>query len=507
MKPSAGLPPIKMNRRQALLGSASLLSAASFGSILIGSGPARAQAFAPKYRLDVQETGSLLNRGMAYNGVFPGPVMRVSPGEALDIELVNSLPAKDDDCTDDMNEEHGVNTTNLHPHGLHVSPSFDSSGQYFSDNVFVSLVPQDQVVECAEDGHAHHGAADTHYVWGSANYRFELPEDHMTGTFWYHAHKHGATADQVGKGLAGPLIVEDVPGAMPDYIAEAKERILFLSNDGLIEAFEEGGGVTDPTLELAPGSVERWRIINGMGNGQNFHLPRLSLAGLEVYLIAYDGFTLEKRIPIDLKNADKPWLNPAMLSSGNRLDLIVHVPADYEEIENEEEAEDAARQLSIFDIDMNVSGDPVEMTWSEDDALPGSGLEPFDSTELPSRTIAFTRGDTIDGESFDGDVEQSMTLGTAEEWTVTNETGMVHVYHIHVNPFFVTHFNGEELPSDSPLRRWQDTLGVPTAANGTDGSTTFKTRFESFTGMFVIHCHVLAHEDRGMMQIVEVVDA
>ncbi|MEM7256413.1 MAG: multicopper oxidase domain-containing protein, partial [Pseudomonadota bacterium] len=123
-----------------------------------------------------------------------------------------------------------------------------------------------------------------------------------------------------------------------------------------------------------------------------------------------------------------------------------------------------------------------------------------------TRQLAFTPRNTIDGQAFDGDVEQRMEVGTAEDWTVSNNTAQLHIYHIHVNPFFVTSINGQELPADSPLRRWQDTLGIPVREDGRPGSARFSTRFEKFTGKFVIHCHVLAHEDAGMMQIVEVTD-
>lgn len=493
-------------RRKLLKSSAAFAFYPLMANTLIPANRAAAQEFTPKYTLDVQETGGWFNKGMAYNAVYPGPVMRVKPGEALNVRLVNSLPVRNDDCTNNMNSEHGLNTTNLHPHGLHVSPSFDSSGQYFSDNVFVSLVPEGQEVECAHDGHEGHGDMAMEYVWGAANYRFELPDTHMTGTFWYHAHKHGSTAHQVGAGLAGPLIVEDVPGTMPTYIEEAEERILFLGNDGLVLVNEVGGGTENPTLEMAPGSVHRLRIINGMGNGRNMHIPRLSLAGLEAYLIAFDGFTLDTRVPIDLENVDRPWRNPAALSSGNRLDLIVHVPKDYVETQNEDQPTGRANVVRIFDIDIAITGAPVDMVWSTEDALPGAGLVPFGDAQLPERSVAFTRGNTIDGAAFDGDIEQTMTLGTEEDWTVTNSTGQLHVYHIHVNPFFITHLDGEALPEGSPLRRWQDTVATPLADGRTPGEVKFKTRFEKFTGRFVIHCHVLAHEDAGMMQIVEVVD-
>ncbi len=479
--------------------------------------PLSAQEFAADYVLEVQQTGNL----KTYNGVYPGPLIRTRAGDMLDIELVNSLPVLNDDCTSNMNRAHGLNTTNLHTHGLHVSPSFDSSGKYYADNVFVSLVPEGQIVECDsadqvdDSSHAAGHSMMMDYQWGRAQYRFELPDDHMSGTFWYHAHKHGSTAKQVGDGLAGPMIVEDPPGYMPDYIAEANERIFVIGNKGLYLANEAGGGVLNPTVKIAPGEVQRWRIINAMGDGQQYRLPYLNLDGLEVYLIAFDGLTLEKRVPIDTDNLDKPWLNPAALASGNRLDLIVHAPADYK---TKARSEEVPRQsllstllgnksiVSAFEIVVDVSGEAVDMVWSTESELPGPNLSAIEESADAKRTVAFTRGDTIDNVSFDGQVSQTMKLNSTEEWTVTNETGMLHVYHIHVNPFFVTHLNGEQLPEDSPLRRWQDTLGVPVRSDGSIGSVQFLSRFENFSGQFVIHCHVLAHEDRGMMQIVEVVE-
>lgn len=464
---------------------------------------ATAQDFAADYVLNVQEVDGKAH----YNGVFPGPVMRVSPGDYLDVELVNSLPALNDDCTADVNGPHGLNTTNLHPHGLHVSPDYDSSGEFLSDNVFVALVPEDQQVDCANN-HGH--SAHSNFIKGRAQYRFELPANHMSGTFWYHAHKHGSTAPQVGDGLAGPLIVEDQPGELPSYIEQANEKILLISDKGLHLANEQGGGMLNPTITLAPGEVQRWRFINATSEGgEVYQLPRLSLKGLDVYQIAFDGFTLDRRIPIDLENHETPWLNPAAMASGNRMDLIVRAPLNYQAESNDAKFTGdsiLARILgdesigSALDIIVRVTGESKDMLWSDDDTLPGPGLQPFYDKILPKREIAFTEDETIDGKSYTGNVEQSMLLGTAEEWTIRNGTDELHIYHIHVNPFFVTHINGKALPADSPLRRWQDTIGTPTDG----GAVTFKTRFERFTGKYVIHCHVLEHEDEGMMQIVEV---
>ena len=94
-------------------------------------------------------------------------------------------------------------------------------------------------------------------------------------------------------------------------------------------------------------------------------------------------------------------------------------------------------------------------------------------------------------------------LNTAEEWTVVNGADdklpqHAHVFHIHVNPFKVTKIN--DIALERPL--WRDTFVL----TGTTGdSFTFETNFVDFTGRFVDHCHIVSHEDLGMMEIVEVV--
>jgi len=128
----------------------------------------------------------------------------------------------------------------------------------------------------------------------------------------------------------------------------------------------------------------------------------------------------------------------------------------------------------------------------------------------------------IDGKQFsEGSVDQVMLLGNAEEWTLVNTspTGVSHPFHIHVNPFQVTEvydpsqpksaFNGNPLPG--PLL-WWDTISIPASVTDattgvvTNGYVKMRSRFVDFPGKFVLHCHILGHEDRGMMQLVWVVD-
>jgi FtsP/CotA-like multicopper oxidase with cupredoxin domain len=156
-----------------------------------------------------------------------------------------------------------------------------------------------------------------------------------------------------------------------------------------------------------------------------------------------------------------------------------------------------------------VGGEPMPM--SVPATLPDGPLAPIADDELTgSRQVTFTAiepegpgGATyqefaflIDGRRFDPHrVDQAIQLGAVEEWTVINDHHDDHVFHIHTNPFQVTKINGE--PLAAPV--WRDTVTVPR-----EGSLTFRSRFLDFTGKTVLHCHMMNHEELGMMQIVEI---
>jgi FtsP/CotA-like multicopper oxidase with cupredoxin domain len=98
-------------------------------------------------------------------------------------------------------------------------------------------------------------------------------------------------------------------------------------------------------------------------------------------------------------------------------------------------------------------------------------------------------------------LKQTVPLGSVEEWTIFNMNEIRHPFHIHVNPIYITKINGVPI---EPY--WADTIGLP--AQGTPDkptSVTFRSRFTDFKGLYVLHCHMLVHEDMGMMQAVDVV--
>jgi FtsP/CotA-like multicopper oxidase with cupredoxin domain len=117
---------------------------------------------------------------------------------------------------------------------------------------------------------------------------------------------------------------------------------------------------------------------------------------------------------------------------------------------------------------------------------------------------------SINGKQFSNDdIDQIMALNSVEEWTLYNATPRVqHPFHIHVNPFQVVEVFDPSLTTQPVLAKpyvWWDTIAIPSAANGKNGYVKIRSRFADFVGLFVIHCHILAHEDRGMMQLIEVV--
>lgn len=496
----------RTNRRRFLASTASTAIAAAMGgaSILLSS---PASAAIKSWTLEAKRKGNKYQ----YNGKSTGPIIAASAGETIEVKLINSMEPKEDDvCVDNHNSFHGENVTNLHTHGLHVSPTVDSTGAFDADNVFLKVVPLDQEFDCWDDATYRNGKTD---------YRFELPADHPPGTHWYHAHKHGSTARQVVGGLAGPLIVKDPPGWMPDYIANAPERIFMITTNRVIEVDPNGGGQDGHTIKLAPGAVERWRIINANPGATSFFNVDVTSDDVELWQIAFDGITLKKRILLEGSDEEEPWNSPGILAPGNRMDVMVRVREAAAEGPLALTAErPAPKFLHAHDgdglllaglsaeVSIEVAGTPDPQPWSSSDDLPGPMLADIPAEPDDFRTAHFDlvpgnpRRFEIEGKIFGEDEPlYELPIDTIDQWILTNGIDGMHPFHIHVNPFFVTHINGE-LPENSPLRRWQDVVAVPPG-----GFVKFLTHYKDFKGRFVIHCHILRHEDRGMMRVVEVI--
>ena len=105
---------------------------------------------------------------------------------------------------------------------------------------------------------------------GSYDYIYEMPPNHMGGTFFYHAHSHGSVSLQVGGGAAGFLIVEDAPGEVPDFISKMKEVLLFITfvDISLYVGIQRTYATTSPTLwelpEINTAELNYLLLVNGL---------------------------------------------------------------------------------------------------------------------------------------------------------------------------------------------------------------------------------------------------
>jgi FtsP/CotA-like multicopper oxidase with cupredoxin domain len=416
----------------------------------------------------------------AYEGTTPGPTIRVRPGDVLRVTLLNDLPPNRDPMPQEINHPHHFNTTNVHVHGLHVSPSG------FADNVLRPMEPgQSYDIEIA------------------------IPEDHPSGTYWYHPHNHGSADVQISSGMAGALIVEGDFDDVPEIVA-ATERVLILNEVlfdylGTIETYDtlwpeavprflSVNGQREPIIRMRPGEVQRWRMVQGYHEDN----VRLGLDDHELHLIASDG----------IAHSQVDRVETLVMAPGQRADVLVQAgePGRYllRALPNDQGYPSPTGPLAH----VVVEGEPVAMTLPA--ALPAGPLAPIGDDELTgARQLTFSSIEPempatatyqefaflIDGRRFDPDrVDQRIALGAVEEWTVVNDDHADHVFHIHTNPFQVTAINGE--PLATPL--WRDTVIVPR-----DGSLTFRSRFLDFTGKTVLHCHMMNHEELGMMQLIE----
>ncbi len=426
---------------------------------------ARLEAAARRVHMAGREATTL-----SYNGGVPGPTLHLQPGDRLRVELVNRLNVP----------------TNLHSHGLYVSPMGNG------DNVFVTVEPGT-----------------------SFRYDYGLPEDHPPGVYWYHPHHHGLVADQVFGGLYGAIIVGDL---IP--VPATRERILVISDISL-----DGGGNVQPVSTMArmmgregdlvmvngqarprltarPGERQRWRIVNACAA----RYLRLDLDGQQMHLLGLDSGRYPR--PREVREV--------VLATGNRADLLVTASQGTSPLR----ALRYDRGTTMGMPGMGNGNGPMSSTDRPEIVLatlevagtPAAALAPVPAQPVPRdlrgvnvaarRDLTFAIGMgpggmrfTIDGKEFDPlRVDQQVRIGTVEEWTITNTGPMDHPLHLHVWPMQIVEHR--EQPVDPPT--WQDVVNLPARSK-----TRILVAFDDYPGRTVYHCHVLDHEDNGMMAVID----
>ena len=399
--------------------------------------------------------------GMLYDDAYIPPVWRLKPGDVLTVTLHNRLEQP----------------TNLHFHGLHVSPRENG------DNVFLHVAPGE-----------------------SFQYRVPIPHDHDSGLYWFHAHAHGFVSPQIIAGLSGAIILEGITRRYP-MLRDMKERVMLLKHIPHPRADWEElvtlNGQVAPTIAIRPGEAQFWRIGN---IGADLFL-KLMLDGTPMYVVAIDGHTLLR----------PQRATDILLGPGQRVEVVVVGPAAgrYAFRSVPLVMEEGRPPLPEHLLGVLISSGPeadvgaMQRRVEAARAPPTRAFEALRTSPATTRrTFVFTRSADrmhfyINGKLFgESGTEITVPLGSVEEWTIRNEDNQLHNFHIHQTPFLVTEING--IPQ--PMIGLVDTITIPSQVGDEPASAKVKIAFTDpiIVGRFVFHCHVTKHEDKGMMQAIDV---
>ncbi len=410
-----------------------------------------------------------------YNGYYPAPTIKVKKGDLLKVHFTNSLPYTG---TNSMGMPR--NETNLHTHGFHVSPMGNS----------------DNVMQFSQGGQ-------------SFDYEYDLSLQSGATLNWYHPHRHGNAAEQVWAGQAGAIEVADENTALAGFETHTMVLKDIALGNGAPAAHsmsdfmngKEGNtmmvnGKVNPVLAMRPGQVQRWKIVNA----SNARFYKLSLASHNLQVIGTDGGLL-----------DKPYSqSTVLLSPGERVDVLVKATSTkaYYKLKalayNRGAGVSANQEITLLTV--NVTGT------AQNQSIPTTINSAAARLSVPANAV--TRQLTLSmgmmmmgGEAAINGISYSETnaytinsgLDSYEVWTIYNQSMMDHPFHQHVNPAQVISISGGDsayktLLTASPA--WKDTVIVPAM-----GSVKLLVPVKDYAGSTMFHCHILEHEDMGMMGV------
>jgi bilirubin oxidase len=397
-----------------------------------------------------------------YNGTVPGPTLEVREGDRVIVHVRNELPEE----------------TTVHWHGMHIPVDADGS-------------PMHPV-----------GPGETQ------DYVFTVARG-TAGTYWYHPHPHHRTGYQVAMGLYGALIVR----AADDPLRGIPERLLILADnrfraDGAVDLphpdsragrvdFENGregdvifvNGQVLPALTVRRGEVQRWRVINASGA----RVYRLALAGQTMLHVGSDGGLFERPVPVEeivLANAERVELLVRGGDAPGGRTVLQALPYDRYIPQTRPADWTRPRDLLTLATAAGPAAPPVRLP---ERLRP---VPPLDTGRVETtRVMALGQG-LINGKTMDmRRVDARSRVGATEVWQIENLVGMDHPFHLHGFQFQVLDRNGVPVP----YRSWKDTVNVPKHE-----TVRFIVRFDDHAGRWMFHCHILTHEDTGMMGVLEI---
>jgi bilirubin oxidase len=390
-----------------------------------------------------------------YNGTYLGPTLRASRGDEVEVRFHNGLDRP----------------TTVHWHGMHLP--------------------------AADDGGPHQEVAP------GADWRPSWRIDQPAATLWYHPHPHGETADQVSRGLAGFFLLDDpAEGALPlpheygvDDIPVAVQDVRFQS-DG---SFATGDadftgrlgdrllvdGTLGPYLDVTT-EVVRLRLLDA-SPARSY---RFAFADDRPFsLIASDGGLLAK--PVSSRSVQ--------LSPGERAEILVRMtPGERIVLRSEAprlgEVHGMGGAADRFDV-LQLRAAPT-LRHAGDIPAALVPLPPIDTSRVAGERVFHMDGTSINDRKMAMDrIDAVVTVGTTEIWDVVNDMGAPHSFHVHDVQFRVQSIDGA--PPPASLAGWKDTVYLPPGQR-----FRLVIAFRDYADAdhpYMFHCHLLRHEDSGMM--------
>ncbi len=492
---------------------------------------------------------------LTYDGSNVPPTLRLLAGDTLIVNLINNLPTPPAGAT-------YLNDTNLHYHGLHVSPNAPSD-----DSIDMIAMPGQ-----------------------SLQYRISIPPTHPTGLYWYHSHAHGEAERQNLSGMSGALIIDGISQYAPQ-VENMPERILIARDvlpagqalpaadrrqvAAMFWAMQHASrnartlrgmapshmtmstnvrgtstlatrnpyvlvdpryrhssartlatsthctgtetaaknwtlnGQTVPSIGIRPGEQQFWRFVNA---GSDTYLD-LAVDNTQMQIVALDG------VPLASVGNAPMTVSHYLVPPASRIEFIVTGPAagttSYLRTNCFDSGSAGPAMPATILAQLNPASSLSDASKHRDRAAKYrtrlatthtvAYIRRFAATQGIARTQTLTYSDqnTINGQSYDPGAPAQFYAqsGTMEQWQIVNNSSQVHTFHIHQIHFLVDQVVGGTAIEQSNVGQVLDNINVPAASANGPGTVTLTMDFTDplIIGTFLLHCHILSHEDAGMM--------
>jgi FtsP/CotA-like multicopper oxidase with cupredoxin domain len=483
----------------------------------------------------VSNAGLTLFCFVTTNGQKESPTLHVNPGDKIVMTVINTVPAVPGGAAEATSRDDNVcgaatmtdTSVNVHFHGTNTAPTCHS------DEVIRTLINSGE----------------------SFTYVIHIPKNEPPGLYWYHPHVHGISSAAVTGGACGAIVVEGIENIQP-AVAGLPQRLLVLRDQAL--SFN-GPSITGArpipkpfwdlsinyvpiiypvekpaVLKMHAGEKEFWRVVNASANSILDLQLKFDSVKQPLQVVAFDG------VPTGSQDGRKQGIiiteSDILLPPAGRAEFIVTAPTSAVK----------HAQFSTETIDTGPLGDSlpfrpfanIELT-KEPLGLPTTqkpagafdgqrfaGLDKVKPTAHRRLYFSETFGHAVGGDSTHGALRVNFFItvkgqkpvlydpnnppaivtneGAVEDWIIENRAPEVHEFHMHQIHFLLLAVNGVRVPPEQ--RQFYDTFQVGYWDQvGPYPSIKVRMDFRGpVVGDFVYHCHILQHEDGGMMAIIRV---